>query len=803
MWQDLVYSIRTSLRNLSTTLLIVLTLSLGIGASAAMVSVVNSVLIRPLPFNESNRIVGLRETLPDEGRIPMSYRTFAEWRDRNSVFESIAAASERNFNLEMGDPVRVPGMYVTQSYFAVMGMQPLLGRTFLPEEMVSGTRPLVVVGYDVWQKHFGGDPNIVGKTIKLDGANYTVLGVMPAGLDLAEIGWTSLWVPFITDDQKARQNPGRYLRVNARLKPGVPIEQARQDLDGIMKTIRNDFPETHGKPYGVDVRPLQEFVVSRDVRLALIVLLGIVGCVLLIACANVANLMLVRATVRERDIAIRTALGASRWRVVRQLLAESALLSLLGAAGGLLLAKLGIKVLLLLKPDSLPRLETVAIDKTVLAVTIAVTVVVALVIGLAPVVLANKLDVYGILKDGGRGGTARRHNRLRALLVVSEVALALMLLIGAGLMIRTYVRLRNIELGFNPEKVITMEINLPARRYREPAKKVAFYRDVVNRLKSVPGVEAVSAAQAPPLRGPTYTDPVYFEGQPAPPPGQEPYIRGNIVTPDFFQVLGIPLRGRPFTEQETWETGGAVIVNEAFAQRFFPGTDPLGKRIKIRSDQPWLTIVGVSKNVLQDVSNAKVFEEIINPYLDPTDPYPVMTMSLVVRTKVDPASVFPAIREEVRRIDPELPLSRVLTMREIVDGVSAAPRFNMFLFSLFGAVALILATVGIYGVISQMVTQQTHQIGIRMALGAGSGDIMRLVLRRGMLMTLLGVLIGLAGSFALSRLLASLLYGVVHTTDLVTFGGFSLILVATAFFACYLPARRAIGIEPMNALRQE
>lgn len=802
MLQDLVYSIRTSLRNPTTTLLIVLTLSLGIGASAAMVSVVNSVLIRPLPFKEPNRIVGLRETLPDEGTIPMSYRTFAEWRDRNTVFESIAAASERNFNLEMGDPVRVQGMYVTQSYFAVMGMQPLLGRAFLPEDMVLSPRPLAVVGYDIWQKHFGGDPNIVGKTIKLDGVNYTVVGVM-SGLDLPEIGWTGLWVPFITDDQKARQNPGRYLRVNARLKPGVPIEQARQELDGIMRTIRNDFPETHGKPYGIDVRPLQEFVVSRDVRTALLVLLGIVGCVLLIACANVANLMLVRATIRERDIAIRTALGASRWRVVRQLLTESALLSLLGAAGGLLLAKLGIKVLLILKPDSLPRLETVAIDKTVPAVTIAVTAIVALVIGLAPVMLANKLDVYGILKDGGRSGTAKRHNRLRALLVVSEVALALMLLIGAGLMIRTYLRLRNIELGFNPDKVLTMEINLPARRYREAAKKAAFYRDLVNRVKSVPGVEAVSAAQAPPLRGPTYTDPVYFEGQPAPPAGQEPYIRGNIVTPDFFQVLGTPLRGRPFTDQETWETGGAVIVNEAFVQRFFPDTDPLGKRIKIREDQPWLTIVGVSKNVLQDVSNAKVFEEVINPYLDPSDPYPVVTMSLVIRTKVEPASVFGSVREEVRRIDPELPLSRVMTMQEIVDGVSAAPRFNMFLFSLFGAVALILAAVGIYGVISQMVTQQTHQIGIRMALGARSGDIMRLVLRRGMLLTLLGILIGLAGSFALTRLMVSLLYGVVHRTDLVTFGGFSLVLVATAFFACYLPARRAIGIEPMNALRQE
>jgi len=803
MLQDLVYLIRTSIRNPGTTLLIILTLSVGIGASAAIVSVVNSVLIRPLPFREPARIVGLRETLPDEGTIPMAYRTFAEWRDRNTVFESIAAVSERNFNIESGDPVRVSGMYVTEAYFTVMGVQPILGRGFSAEEMVPGARPVVAIGYDIWQKHFRGDSNVIGKTIRLDGANYTVVGVMPSGLELVEIGWTKLWVPFTTDDQKARLNPGRYIRTNARLKPGVTIERAKQDLDRIMSTLRQDFAETHGKSYGVDIRPLQDFVVSRDARLALMVLLGIVGCVLLIACANVANLMLIRAAIRERDIAVRTALGASPWRVVRQLLTESAMLSLLGAVGGLLLAKLGIKVLLILRPEAVPRLETVAIDKTVLAFTIGITALVGFVIALAPVVMANRLDVYAILKEGGRAGAAKRHNRLRALLVVSEVALALMLLIGAGLMIRTYTRLRNIELGFTPENVLTMEINLPARRYREPDKKVAFYRELVNRVKNVPGVAMVSAAQAPPLRGPTYTDSVYFEGQPTPPAGQVPFIRQNLVTSDYFNVLGIHLRGRPFTDQETWETGGVVVVNEAFVQRYFPGTDPIGKRIKIREDQPWLTIVGVCRNVLQDVSNSKVFEEVINPYRDPSDPFPVLTMSLVIRTKVDPASVFASVRDEVRRVDPELPVSKVITMQEIVDRVSAAPRFNMFLFTLFGAIALILAAVGIYGVISQMITQQTHEIGVRMALGARSADVMRFVLRRGMMLTLLGVVIGLAGSILFTHLMVGLLYGVVRGIDLLTYGGFSLVLLATAFFACYIPARRAVGIEPVIALRHE
>jgi len=804
MWQDLLYFKRTCLRNPGTTLLIVLTLALGIGASTAIVSVVNNVLIRPLPFREPDRLVGLRETLPDEGTIPLSYRTFAEWRDRNKVFESIAAMNDANLNFESGEPIRVRAISVTASYFPMMGVQPLLGRGFATEETQPGTNRVVVLGNSLWQKQFGGDASIIGKTIKLNAASYTVIGVMPSRLDLPEVGWASLWLPLVADDQKARSNPGRYLRAIARLKPGLTLDQAKRDVDAIMGSIRQEFPDTHGKPYGVDIRLLQDFVISKDTRLALLVLLGIVFCVLLIACANVANLMLVRSTIRERDIAVRTALGASGWRIVRQLLTESILLSTLGAAGGLLLAKLGIKLLLVLKPEALPRLETVAIDKSVLGFTIGITVLVAVVVGLAPILMASRLDVNSILKEGGRGVPGRRHNRLRALLVVSEVALAVMLLIGAGLMIRTYLHLRNIELGFTPENVLTMEVNLPSRRYKEGSQRVTFYRELVNRVRGVPGVTMVSAAQSPPLRGDTVTDPVYFEGQPIPPAGQEPYIRQHVVTADYFQTLGIPLlKGRPFTDQETWETGGAVIVNEAFVNRFFPETEPLGKRIKRLPDQPWLTIVGVSKNVLQDVSNSKTFEEVLHPYMDPGDPYRLSSLTLVMRTKVEPASLVDSVREEIRRLDPELPAANVLTMSEIVDRVSAAPRFNMYLFSLFGAVALILAAVGIYGVMSQIVTQQTHQIGIRMALGAQSLDVMRLVLRKGMVLTVAGLLIGLGGSLMLTRVMASLLYGVVSGTDLITYAGFSVMLIGTAFLACYIPARRAIRIEPVIALRHE
>jgi putative ABC transport system permease protein len=804
MLQALVYWKRILLRNAGTTILIVLTLSLGIGATAAIFSVVNSVLLRPLPFKDPDRIVGLRETLPDEGSLPASYRAFAEWRDRNTVFESIAGAYEVYFNFETTNPIRVTGACVSASYFSVMGVQPILGRTFSAEETIPGAPRVAILGYELWQTQFGGDANVIGKNIRLSGNDYTVVGVMRPGLDLSEIGWASLWAPMVRDDQKARGNPGRYLKVNARLKAGVSVDQARRNLEGIMNIIRQDFPETHGKPYGADIRSLRDFVVSRDTQRALMVLLGVVAGVLLIACANVANLMLVRAASRERELAVRSALGASRWQVTRQLLMESLLLSLIGAAGGLLLAKLGIKVLLALQPEAVPRLETVAINKTVLAFTIGVTAIVAMAVGLAPAIMATKLDANALLKEGGRGvGTGRRHNRLRSLLVVSEIALALILLIGSGLMIRTYFKLRAIELGFNPDSILTMQIILPTKRYEQGSKKVIFYRELLERVKAIPGVSRVSAAQTPPL-GPTVIDPVYFEGRPVPPVGQEPYVRLTAVTADFFQVVGNPLiKGRPFTDQETWETGGVVIVNEAFVQRFFPDSEPLGKRFKIRPDQPWQTIVGVSKNVLQDISSSSTIEEAFRPYMDPTDPFTLSGMRLAVRTNVEPKSLVSNVREEVRKLDPELPVAQIMTMQEMVDRVTGAPRFNMFLFSLFGAVALILAAVGIYGVMSQAVNQQTHQIGIRMALGAKPIDVMRLVLGKGMLLTIAGLLIGLAGGFMLTRLVESLLYDVVRGTDLITFIGFPAILVGTAFLACYIPARRAVRIEPMNALRSE
>src|SRR5215213_3734088 len=651
MWQHLVYWKRTLVRNPGTTLLIVLTLSLGIGATAAIFSVVNSVLLRPLPFKDQDTIVGLRETLP-EGAMPLAYRTFAEWRDRNTVFENIAASAETYFNFESTNPVRVHSAFISASYFSVMGVQPILGRTFSAEENIPGAPKVAILGYELWQTQFGGDSNVVGKTVRLHGTNHTVVGVMGPGLDLADIGWASLWVPLVRDDQKARSNPGRYLTANARLKPGVSVEQAKRDLEAIMNTLRQDFPDTHGQPYGVDVRPLQEFVVSKDTRRALMVLLGVVVCVLIIACANVANLMLVRAAARERELAVRSALGASRWQVTRQLVTESVLLTVLGAAGGLILARFGIKVLLALKPEAVPRLETVAINRTVLAFTIGVTAVVALAVGLAPAIMATKLDANTLLKEGGRGvGTGRRHNRLRSLLIVSEIALALILLIGSGLMIRIYFKLRDIDLGFNPDNVLTLQIALPGARYRDAATKTNFYRELLGRVKAIPGVAMVSAAQAPPL-GSTTTDPVYFEGQPVPPSGQEPFIRQNIVTADYFQVLSNQLiKGRAFTDQEAWKTGGAVIVNEAFARRFFPDSEPLGKRIKIRPDQPWQTIVGVCKNVLQDVSNSKTFEEVFRPYMDPTDPYTLSAMSLLIRTNVEPMSLVGNVRNEVRKLD--------------------------------------------------------------------------------------------------------------------------------------------------------
>lgn len=802
--QDIRYNIRTLLKSRGLAFIVVLTFALGVGANTAIFSVINGVLLKPLPFKEPGRIVGVRETLPDEGSIPASYRTFAELRDRNTVFENIACMTKWEPNLESGaSPIRVSGMAVSASYFDVMGHRPILGRTFLPGEDRIGVDKLVVLSHELWQQQFGGDPNVVNQSVRISGRSLTVIGVMPPALSSPEIGWMQIWTQITLDDQKARENPGRYLRINARLKPGVSIEQARAQLDGIMHVLHQSYPQTHGQPYGVDIRSLADVVVAPHTRLALFILFGVVGCVLIIACVNISNLLLARAVGREREMAIRSALGAGRGRLISQLLTESLILSLVGGLAGLLLAQLGLKLLLRFSTDAIPRVEHIQVDMSVLGFTLGVATIAGVVFGLAPALVTTKLDLNDVLKEGSRGvGHGVQHRRLRGLLVVSEVAIALILLIASGLMVRSYWRLSNTEPGFNLDNVLTMDVNLPPVRFPENSQVVAFYREALQEVSALPGVSAAAASQSLLLRGPIYTDPVLVEGQPLPPEGQEPYIRQNIVSSDYFKTMGISfLKGRPFTEQETWETGGALIVNQAFVNRFFPGEDSLGKRIRLSVDAPWMTIVGVVANTIQSSFEDQTIPEMFYPYVNSTTE-PLMAMSLVIQTNVEPMSIAGSVRSVVQRIDPTLPLSNVMTMRMIADSVLAKPRLNLLLTAIFAGLALVLAAIGIYSVMSFIATQRTHEIGVRMALGARAGHVFWLIIGQGMKLVLLGLALGVLGALILTRVLTSLLFGITGT-DPITYIGAPLLLALIALLACYFPARRAMNLDPLAAVRYE
>jgi putative ABC transport system permease protein len=804
--QDLRYGTRTLLKNRAFTFVVVLTLALGVGANAAIFSVVEGVILRPLPFAEADALVGVRETLPDEPSIPVAYRTYAEWRAQlGSVFESMAGASMWDFTVAgAGEPERVAGSRVTASYFDVMGARPIMGRAFLPGDDRPGAPRVALIDEGLWRRRFGGAATAVGQTLRVDDNDYEIVGVMPSFAERKPTGWASVWVPFVVrDEERQRSNPFRYLTVNARLRPGVTIDQARAELSRVMSSLRQTYPDTHGKPYGVDARRLQDFVVPRQTRTALFVLLGIVSLVLLIACANVANLTLARAVSREREISVRAALGATRSRIVRHLLTESLLLALAGAGVGLALARLGIKLLTAFAPASVPRLDAVRLDPAVFGFALGVAALACLLSGLAPAISASKVDLNTALKDGGRvarGGA--RHARLRDALVVAEVALALTLLVAAGLMLRSYRRLLDAPAGYDTENVLTLEMSLP-RAYDTRDERANFFREAVARARALPGVEVAAAAQSLPLRGPGLTDPVVVEGRPEPARGAIPFVRQNIVTPDYFRAMGMRiLRGRTFTERETWEEGGAIMINETFARKFFAGEDPLGKRIKLGLEKPWMTVVGVVGDTLEDGFDNDPIEQMFFPYTNPSDELPLSFLTLVLRTSTDPATLATSAREEVRRIDPDVPVSRVQTMRAVAERSNAGARFNLLLTTLFASLALALAAVGIYGVMAYTVAERTHEIGVRVALGARAGDVVGMIVGRGMRLALFGVAAGVACALAATRLASSLLFGV-SATDPLTFAAVALLLVVVALAACIVPAWRATRVDPLDALRQE
>jgi putative ABC transport system permease protein len=802
--QDLRYGIRSLLKNPGFTLVAVLALALGVGANTAIFSVVNRLLLSPLPFKDPDRLVMVWEkNFPrNRERNVVSPANFLDWNRQNQVFEHMAALAESPVNLtNAGEPEEFQAQFVTASFFPLLGVQPAYGRAFTDSEDVPNAGRVVIISHRLWQSRFGADLQILGKTITLSGRNPIVVGIMPPGFHFLN-NKIDFWVPMaLNTGTDYREVSGRYLRSVARLKPGVTLSQARAEMDVIAGRLEQSYRDFNAG-WGANVFPLQEEVVG-DIRPALLVLLGAVGFVLLIACANVANLLLARAATRQKELALRTALGASRGRLIRQLLNESLLLGVIGGTAGLFLAYWAIELLIKFNPGNIPRLEEVTLDGRVLAFTLVVSVLTGVIFGAIPALQASKPDLNESLKEGGRSsGGGAGHRRVRSIFVVSEVALALVLLIGAGLMIKSFIKLQQVDLGFNPDKLLTARVLLPGSKYGDNPKRAAFFQQAVQRIETIPGVQAVGAISWLPLVGLGSATSFWVDGRPEPPPGEKPGTDVRVITPGYFAAMGIPLiKGRIFDERDNAQSPRVLIINEAMAREFFPDEDPIGKRLIISWDRPALPdeIIGVVGDAKLTSIDGQVRPAIYWPHARQSS---YSAMAFAVRTTSDPLAVAGSLVSEIRAIDAEQPVADIRTMEEVVSTSVSRPRFNMLLLGLFAGVALVLSAVGIYGVMAYSVNQRTHEIGIRMALGARSTDVLRLIVGQGMVLALGGVGIGLAGAYFLTGLMSSLLFGVT-ATDPLTFGGISLLLAGVAFVACYVPARRATKVDPMVALRYE
>jgi putative ABC transport system permease protein len=805
--QDIRYGVRVLLKGRTVTFIAIMALALGIGANSAIFSVINGVLLRALPYAEADRIVRLSATSPQRGINdgPFSYPRFEDMQQQPSQsLEAIAAFCGDSFNLTGSDePEEIQGVRISAASFQVLGVPPLLGRAFRAEEDQRGAANVVLLSHRLWQRRFGGDPGIVGQALMLNGLSYTVIGVMPAAFrfpfDEAE-----MWTPKVFDYSRLTAEQVRlgagYLNAVARLKPGASLEQARAEMNAFSQHYQQQNPTLTDSDPNANMRVvlLQDQVVQ-DIRPALLVLFAAVGFVLLIACANVANLLLARAAARQKEIAIRTALGARRGRIVRQLLTESIMLSVTGGALGLLLANWGVKLLLAASADIIPRTREISMDSRVLGFSLLISVMTGLIFGLAPTLKASKPDLHEALKEGSRGSTEGiRRNRLRSLLVIAEVALSLVLLIGAGLLMQSFVRLQHVNLGFNPQRLLTLRIQLPQSKYAENHQKSAFFDEVIRRVEQLPGVEAVGATLGLPPNG-YVRAPFLVEGGEALPPGERPITSWDVINEEYFKAMQIPLlQGRLFNAHDIADSQGVVIINQTLAQRYFPGDDPVGKHLTVgRVPQPF-EIVGVVGNVQNTGLDAAPGPHAYTPYRQ----RPWSAISLVVRTTSEPLALTGEVRAQVLSVDKDQPITAVQTMEQILADNVSQPRLTMLLLGIFAAVAMTLAGVGIYGVMSYSITQRTHEIGIRMALGASRGDVLKLVVGQGMALALAGIGIGLAAAFALTRLMAGLLFGV-GATDPLTFAATALILTGVALVACFVPARRATQVDPMVALRYE
>src|ERR1043165_3995688 len=800
---DVRYAVRNLLRRPGFTIIAVITLALGIGANTAIFSAINALLLNPLPFPELDRIVAVWDKQPAHGVVhnEVAFANFLDLKAQSKSFEQLALYRWWSPNLTgIESPERIQGFLVTANYFDALGVKPIMGRTFVAEENQPGKDAVAIITYSLWQRRFGGDPDILNKTITINTIVRKVVGVMPEHFNFPKGG--EVYAPIAMTPELMKSRGSHSFYIIGRLNRGTSIASAQADIDSIMARLAQQYPENNTR-WGATAFPLvADTVHTYDTPLW--IMMGAVGFVLLIACANVANLMLARASGRQKEIALRTALGASRWRIVRQLLTESVIVALVGGALGVLIGFWGINALRAGDPGEAskfaPGWYQLGINAPVLFFTLALSLVSGIVFGLAPALQASKTNLNDSLKEGGRQTGGSSH-RLRSSLVVFEFALSLVLLVGAGLLARSFLSLLKTDPGFNPDHVLTMNLTLPMLKYKEEAQRAAFYSDLVQRVKTFPGVESAAVVNYLPLGGSNSSDSYLVEGEPEPPPGQENDGRYRVASPDYFRTMQISIvRGRGLTDQDKAGATPVVMVNEAFVRKHWPNQDPIGKRIRFYGPlerAPWMEVIGVIADVKQEL-NLPVTPEYYLPYAQ--DAWPGMV--LVAKTSVEPASLAGALRRQVWSIDKDHPVFDVKTMQEVRSTSVAVYSFSSAMLGIFAFVALLLASIGIYGVMACAVAQRTQEIGIRIALGARSADVLKLVVTHGMKLALIGMLLGLGGSWALTRFMEKLLVGV-QATDVLTFSLVSVCLLVTAFVACYVPARRATKVDPLVALRYE
>jgi putative ABC transport system permease protein len=777
----------------------VITLALGIGATTTIFSALNAVIMEPLPYYEPDRLVRIWESNAGQGRIenPVSVPNFQDWQKQQTLFEQLAAAELTTFNLTgSGEPQRLPALRVTANLIPTLGVAPMLGRSFLAEEETSGRDRVALVSYGLWQRQFGGDSSVLNQTIQLNGESYTVAGIMPREFQF--LG-RELWVPLVFDPAKEpwrADRANRNLSVFGRLKPNVNIDHAVAEMNTIARRLEEQHSQSN-TGWGLRVRTFYDWIVPQEVRWSMVALLLFVGLLLLIACANVANLLLVRATTRQQEMAVRSALGARPARLIRQLLVESFLLAVMGGVVGLLLTVWGTRLIAAGNMQNIARLSETRIDARVLGFSLAITLITGLIFGLAPALWAAKVNLSEKLKEGARSDGGSTTHRLRSTLVISEITLAVALLVGAGLLVRTVRRLQAVPLGFSPENLITMQVSLPEAKYGQAEQRVNFFNRLLAQLRTVPGVIDAAATEIAPASAGDWATEITVEGDSSGINEARTSAAAHVATPNYFHTLGVPvLQGREFTEDYRSDRPLELIVSESFARRYWPNGEVIGKRFRPGDNNPFGTVVGVVGDVRNINPQHEAPPAFYFPYGYIAMPGPVV----LVRTTTEPKALATTLRAQVRQIDSEQPVYNVRTMREIIASASSQQRFQAILLNLFGILALLLVAVGIYGVMAHVVRQRTREIGVRMALGASTWDIMKMVLGQAMWHVLLGLILGLAGSFALTRWLSNSVVGF-SPNDPVTFVLVTLILISVAFVACYLPARRATKVNPSIALR--